>query len=206
MASVDYGLTTTARVKNRLGITSSGFDTLIKRLIYGVTDRIEKMTDRRFKRATYTNEVYNGEDILEAQKRFIIVKNAPISTISSFQYDSGDNITPNWTDFIATDYDSLNDSGIIRVYQSVPSGLQNIRISYTGGYLIDFDNEFDDSSHTLPYDISEVCERVVVKLFKKREAEGRSSETFDTSSITYDADLFSKEDMSVINSYKRHRI
>lgn len=200
---VTYGLTSTTRIKNKLGITSSSFDNVIKRLIYSVTDRIEKQTGRRFERATYTNETYNGEDILESRKKFIVVKNAPISTISSFQYDAGDNTTPSWTDFLATDYDSLDEDGIIRVYQSVPRGLNNIRISYTGGYLIDFDNEFDDSLHTLPYDITEVCERAVIRLFKRRESEGKSAETFETSSITWSGEVFDDDDKQVISNYKR---
>ena len=201
--SISYGLTSETRIKNKLGITNSDFDTVIKRLIYGVTDRIEKLTERRFERATYTQELYDGSFFDGARKKHLVVKNAPITAISSFQYDAGDNITPSWTDFIASDYDTRNEEGLIRVYSSVPSGINNIRISYTAGYLIDFDNEFDDTLHTLPYDITEVCENAVIHLFKKRESHGREAETFDVSSINWQSSLFSKDDMEIINRYKR---
>lgn len=55
----------------------------------------------------------------------------------------------------------------------------------------------------LPLDIVEVCEQAVVRLFKRRESEGRTSETFQESSITWDKGTFSDESLNVIRSYRR---
>jgi hypothetical protein len=43
-----YSLTTRQRAKDRLGITSADFDTLLDRLISAATDFIESQTNRRF--------------------------------------------------------------------------------------------------------------------------------------------------------------
>ena len=49
MATTAYALTSLQRVKDRLGLTSSGFDSLLERLINASTDLIESYCGRRFK-------------------------------------------------------------------------------------------------------------------------------------------------------------
>ena len=63
--------------------------------------------------------------------------------------------------------------------------------------------ESDDSDVYLPEDLVEVCEKAVVKTFKRRESEGRSSETFQESSITWDKGVFTAEDLATIRNYRR---
>ena len=53
------------------------------------------------------------------------------------------------------------------------------RVSYVAGYLIDFANAGDITKHTLPYDLTELCERLVTRWFKRREAEGKDSDGFN---------------------------
>lgn len=65
------------------------------------------------------------------------------------------------------------------------------------------ENAADDSDYYLPADLVEVCEKVVVRTFKKREAEGRSSETFQESSVTWERDVFTAEDLRTIRNYRR---
>ncbi len=65
------------------------------------------------------------------------------------------------------------------------------------------ENAADDSDFYLPADLVEVCEKAVVRTFKKREAEGRSSETFQESSVTWDQDVFTAEDLRTIRNYRR---
>lgn len=201
--AVDYGLTTEARVKAKLGITVSSHDTVLKRMIYSVTDYMQKQTGRTFKQATYTNELYNGQTPTGARQHVIVLKNAPVSTVSSFEYKSGTNSNPTWTAFSVDDYDTELTRGIIYPKGSLAKGIGNLRATYTAGYLIDFDNEFNEDSHTLPYDLTEVCERAVTRLYKKRESEGKEAETFDTSSINWVEGIFDEWDNQVLRNYRR---
>jgi len=51
--------------------------------------------------------------------------------------------------------------------------------------------------------LTEVCEKAVVRSFKKRDSEGRSSESFEGSSITWEKDVFLAEDIAIIKNYRR---
>lgn len=205
MAAVDHSLTTEARIKTRLGITAAGFDTLIKRLMYACTDFIERECGgRRFKETTYSQELYDGSLINEEEltKEFLVLKNAPIVSISAFEYRTGTRTSPTWVAFQADTYEPLLDRGLIRAYGGIPGGYQNIRVSYVGGYKIDFTNEFDAALHTLPYELSDLCERLVIKRFKKREKEGVSQESFAETSLTW-KELLDDADKAVILSHIR---
>jgi hypothetical protein len=198
---IDYALTTKTRVKERLQITTTSFDDVLERMIASATARIENITGRRFKSTTYTNELYDGSDEYGSPKMITITKNAPISSFGGFAYKSGANSNPSWVTVSQDNYDIALDSGII--YTTMPSGIQNIRMTYTAGYSIDWTNSFT-TTHTLPFEITEVCERAVVKLFKKRDSEGRSQEGFAESSITWEKDYISPEDMTTLFGYTRN--
>lgn len=60
-----------------------------------------------------------------------------------------------------------------------------------------------EGDYHLPSDLVDVCERAVVHLFKQREAEGKSSESFAESSITWRETLFTNESLGIINRYRR---
>lgn len=274
-----YGdaLTTKARVKSRLGIEVTSFDDLLDSLILAVTARIETMTSRRFIQATYTHELHDGSDPFGSRRKFLVIKNAPVQTVSSFQYNAGSNSSPDWTDFDQDDYTLDAQAGVIHVPRGLPIGSRNIRVTYTGGfsgYSIGVDNfwifdvaptgtvdgsnrtftlpeaasqvivyadglreassnvtftaggdEFtlaagrapastiaadyvrenaaEEADYYLPEELVDLCERAVSKLFKKRESEGRASETFQESSITWERAIFSDEDLRVIREYRR---
>lgn len=205
MAAVTYALTTEARIKTRLGITQSGFDTLIKRLMYGVTDFIEKEAGgRRFKETTYTQELYDGSPLNDEDTvvPYLVLKNAPVGTISALQYRTGSRSLPTWVDVATDDYEPRSPEGILRFWGGVPKGVRNIRITYTAGYKVDFSNEFDDTLHTLPYEITDLAERLVVKRFKKREKEGVSRESFGESSLDW-KELLDADDKATIMQYTR---
>lgn len=205
MANASYALTTEARIKARLGITSNGFDTLIKRLMYAATDFIEKECGgRRFKETAYTQQLYDGSMLGDEDNRvdFLILKNAPVASISAFEYRSGNRSSPAWTAFLTDDYEPRLTEGILRVWGGVPRGYQNIRITYTAGFKIAFASEFDDSLHTLPYELSDLCERLVTKRFKKREKDGVSQESFGETTLTW-KELLDDQDKSTIMQYSR---
>ena len=194
-------MTTRQRVKDRIAITVTGFDTLIDRMINSATDFIESNCSRRFKETSYTDEVYS---IPNTKQEYLLLKNAPVSVLTSLQYAAGTPSSKSWTNFIADEYELLEDgkSGLIRVYRYLPRGVNVIRTTYTAGYKINFANFGDNSTHTLPADISDLAERLVIRFFKRREHVGKVSESFEGGNLTW-KDLLDNEDLDTIARYTR---
>ena len=201
METISYALTTRDRFKTRLQITNADFDALFDSLIAAVTDLIENKAGRRFLETTYTNEVYS---VYGAQPEFVCLKQAPVSSLTSFQYRAGIVSSPSWTDFITDQYELLEDgeSGIIRVYGGVPRGVNAIRATYKAGFKIDFTAVTDTTKHTLPFDLTDLAERLVTKLFKRREAEGKQNEAYAGGQVSW-KELLDPIDIEIINSYSR---
>lgn len=175
---LSHALTTAARVKERLDIptVTATWDNLIERMINAATDFIERNCDmRRFKETVYTNEAYQGGD---GSLKTLSLRHWPVTTLSTAQYRAGTPATPAWTSFDTTEFELLNDREPrrVRIYSSLPSGQNNLRLTYTAGYKIDFANENDATKHTLPAAVSDLCERIVVAKFKGRDSEGKVSE------------------------------
>lgn len=196
-----YALTTLARVKDRLGITSNGADVVLERIIASATDYIEAHCNRRFKRTSYTNELHM---ITGVNVDSLHLRHAPVTTIASVQYRTGLVSNPTWTSYTTDDYELLGDgkSGIVVLYGTPVSGANNIRVSYTAGYLIDFANPTDTTKHTLPYDLTDLCERLVVKIWRRRESEGKTSEVYQNGQVTW-GEIVDKYDRDVISTYQR---
>mgnify|MGYP006935477999 CR=1 FL=1 len=196
-----YALSTVARLKARMGITETGFDTVFISYLNAATDFIENYCDRHFAEKTYTNEVYS---IPDAGKNHLILKQAPVSSVTSFQYRTGMLNAPNYTDFLASDWAISEDgkAGIIEYGGSIPQGPNSVRVSYVAGYKIDFTHYGDNTLHTLPADLTELCERLAIKRFKRREAEGKSNESFNGASIAW-ADLLDESDKDILDGYCR---
>ena len=197
---ITYALTTKERVKDRINLTNPDLDTLLDRLIAGVTDYIENYCGRRFLRTTYTNEVIT---IRHPGQKMLTTQNIPIVSVSSLQYRTGLKSNPNYTDFNTDDWEIMNDGeeGLIQVY-GLFRQINAVRISYVAGYLIDFKNAGDSTLHTLPFDLSDLAERLVIKRFKRREQEGRVSEAFDGATVAWESFL-TEDDKMTLGSYER---
>lgn len=198
---VGYALTTKNRVKDRLQLTTAQHDILFDRLISAVTDFIEAETNRRFKKQTYANEVYSVYG--EAQD-YILLKQAPVAVLTSAQYRAGTPSNPSWTGYIADQFELLEDgkSGIVKIYGHAPKGNNALRFTYDAGYLIDFDNVGDITKHTLPLDLTDLAERLAVKLFKKRDAEGKASESYEGGSVSWN-EMLDEVDKQILARYRR---
>lgn len=199
MAAVSHALSTVTRIKTRLSISDSSFDTILGELLSAATGFIERRTSRRFKSTTYTSEVYSGD----GDSRFLNLRQWPVTTLSALQYRAGTPDNPTWSNFSATDYELVNDLSPrrIRVYGNLPKGTNNIRTTYTAGYLIDFANETDTTKHTLPFDLSDLCERMVVKMFKRRESEGKASEASQEVNFSWEA-VLNEDDKATLAFYR----
>lgn len=271
-------LTTKARVKDRLKITTTDFDTLIDNLIVSITARMEKMCNRQFTLATYTQEIHDGSDFLGSYRRFLIAKNAPIGNISTIEYQAGTNSNPNWVAYNEDDYSVDYEAGLIHFPFALMKGHRNIRITYTAGWdgyavgissywnfnttpvtgdvdgvnriftlpenaseiVVYVDGVRESSANitftadtdeftlavgrqpfssisvdyketiasatgdpVLPPELVDICERAVIHLFKKRDSEGKSSEGFGESSITWQDSIFDDEMLATIKNYRR---
>src|ERR1700742_2906448 len=111
-----YALTTVQRVKDRLQIINNDQDVVLSRFINAVSAYIEREcgksgpekypNDGHFVQKTYTNEVYS---IFGARQKFLVLRNSPVSALTSFQYRAGTPTNPSWTDFIPDQYELVDD-------------------------------------------------------------------------------------------------
>lgn len=141
MSVVSYALTTVARAKTFLGISGSGDDTLIERLVDAVTDFIEGFCDRRFLKTVYSNEVYDGNG-----SNKMLLKQYPVVSGETFVLERRDafNNRNAWSAISSQAYFVKEDRGIIEyvggyiseggVFIRAP---QHYRVSYTAGYAFD---------------------------------------------------------------------
>ncbi len=128
-----------------------------------------------------------------------------ISGLINFQWRSGTPSNPQWTSFIQDQYelDQQGHSGIIRVYGSIP-GLYNnmIRTTYVAGYPVDWPNAGNGASHQLPADLSNTCDNIVERIFKRRGLAGKASESMQGATVAFRNDL-DMMDLDVIAHYRR---
>ncbi|HVB33718.1 MAG TPA: hypothetical protein VNJ52_05010 [Patescibacteria group bacterium] len=128
-----------------------------------------------------------------------------ISGLINFQWRAGTPSNPNWTSFIQDQFelDQQGHSGIIRVYGSIP-GLYNnmIRATYVAGYPVDWANAGNGSTHQLPADLTGTCENLVVRLWKRRQLDGKASENIQGATVSW-RDALDALDLNVIANYKR---
>lgn len=191
-------LTTKERVKARLTISGTSFDTLLDRLVSSVSSFIKGEIHRELKEADYV-EMYS----IYQSKRNLMLNQYPVSAISKVEYRRGSYSDPDWTEYSRDEYELDGDgkAGILGLaFMAV--GINKIRVSYTAGYKIDFTKETDITKHNLPEEISDLCERLVVKWFRKRDSWGKTSEGSQGDSVSWKNEL-EEEDRRVISRYKK---
>lgn len=195
-----YALTTVQRMKDRMTITVTDHDPNLLRMINAVTDFIESQCHRRFLEGTYTDEVYS---IHGHKQNHLFLKHYPVSVLTQLQYGVGTPSNKSWTSYLVDDFELADDgsNGMVRMYNILPYGVNKIRATYTAGYKIDWPN-FGTATHTLPADLTDLCERLVTKLFKKRDQEGKDEEIFNGNRVIWSKEL-TADDKAVVAHYKR---
>ncbi len=198
-------LTTLSRVKNRLGIAdaTTTFDTKLERLIMGATSLIESScSDRRFLTTAHSQEIHN----VELGQTVLYLKHWDVTTLTLVEYNYGTPGVPAWTTLVADNYALMDQgkNGRIRLYTGF-QGINAIRVTYTAGYLFDFANEFDETKHTLPFEITDLCERLAIAKFNKSTDEGKASQASQENSITWVKEDLSASDIALLVPYQRPR-
>jgi len=192
----------------------TAFDLVLIRLINWATNYVNNECGRPggFVQQTYTNEVYSIEN---PSQTFLILRNTPVFSISSFQWRAGTPSNPSWTDFIADQYELIDPvpnpsnsgvlyypKGIIRVYGVLPRIYSNmIRATYVAGYPVNWANPEDQNTHMLPGDITNVCENLVVRRFTRRQMAGKTSQSLEGATMAYNKEL-DNEDLDVLGQYR----
>lgn len=128
-----------------------------------------------------------------------------INGIINFQFRAGPPSNPNWTNFIYDQYELINDgkAGVVRIYGVLPGLYNNMaRLTYVAGYAVDWPNAGNETTHTLPADISDTVENIVVRTFKRRIFAGKVSEALDGATSAWDKEI-DYMDKAVIGHYRR---
>lgn len=190
----------------------TAYDAVLVRAINYATNFINNYCGRfSFVQQTFTNETYS---ITSPGQSFLILRNTPVFSISSFQWRAGTPSNPSWTDFLDDQYELVDPrtdpvsgtvwypSGMVRVYGVLPRIYSNmIRATYVAGYPVNWDNPEDHNTHWLPGDLTSVCENLVVRRFNRRQLGGKSSQSLDGAQTTWRQAL-DQEDLEILGQYR----
>ncbi len=173
-------LTTREKVKGYLGISGTTHDDIIDSLISDVSSQVEVYCNRNFLLDSYV-EYFDTE----AGDSKVFVSNHPMGTAVTVSYRQGAWGDPTWELFNVNDYLISPEMGKIAFAMRFASYERYIKVDYTGGYLIDFNNETDITRHTLPRDLSFLVTEMVSNSYNIRKTSGILSESTEGQSITY---------------------
>lgn len=198
MAALDKALTTLARAKSFLEISGTSKDLVLTMLIKGASEYIERTYCRRtFGRTTYTNQVINGKD----SKR-LWLKNKPIIGDVTLQVRTTPNNEDAWQSIEAQNFYINRDAGNLELLRhndawlglggTFKEGVQNYRVTYTAGYYLPKDSEFEDGTddeYDLPADLELAVLDLVSAVYNVRQSGGIKSQEVGDVSITYGNEL-----------------
>jgi len=198
MSVKDYALTTAQRVADYAGLgTLSGTNLIVmERLVDSVTEFIENYTHRRYKKTTYTQELYNTENAPNLQLR-----NYPVDSSAVFSLErrtSGLN-NDEWAGVDGQYFHVDNRNGVI-----LSSGAnkfdrttQGYRVTYTAGY--DYDNVATFLSDTEAGDIEFAAWMLLEGIWNKRKGGfGIESEKIGDYSVKYRKEMMENDDLKAI--------
>jgi hypothetical protein len=191
----------------------TAYDNVLIRYINWATNYINNECGRTsFVQQTYTNDTYSIDN---PRQSYLLLRNTPVFSISSFQWRAGTPSHPSWTDFIADQYELVDPrtdpisgtiwypSGEMRVYGVLPRIYNNmIRVTYVGGYPVNWANPEDHNTHWLPGDITNVCENLVVRRFTRRNLGGKSSQALEGATTSWRNEI-DAEDLDVLGQYRQ---
>lgn len=196
---VTDALTTLARAKTFLGLSSDSYDSVLTMLINMATSVIKQYTGRDIKSQTYTNQELDGSGSKE-----IVLKQWPVTAFSTLQYRSVADGSDQWTTIDSDDYYWYEDGRIVFVAGKFTEAPQHYRATYTAGYLIDFDNEANTSLHTLPFELEMVCLKLVSLGYNTRRADGLVTSKVGDITLQYKANIMSDDTLkTVLDKYSK---
>ena len=182
-------LTTLDKVKIQLNIVWNDQDTKLIQLIDQANSFILNYTGRVLEETLLT-ELYNGN----GEQKFML-NNFPVTSITSFQYNTGTLWTPVWTDFDIDSYWLDKTTGIIYIQGWVCRGVNKIKCIYTAWY------------NPVPSDLENACISLVWYYYNTSKSQGIASESLDGASVTYSNNAIGStipnEIIQTLNLYKK---
>lgn len=203
MATIDNALTTVARYKSFAEITGSSKDTLISMLIIGVSGEVERWCKRKFKRQTYTNEVYDGTGTAN-----LYLKNTPIVAGQTLTLQRRTSVLneDEWEDVDTELYYIDHEAGRIVMPTEFAEGKQNYRVTYTAGYYLPSNAAYQDGTdddQDLPSDLEMAVLLLVNFFFNRRKSQGVASQRVRDVSVTYMKQIESDPEVKAVLSQHR---
>ena len=193
--------TTVDRVKDRIKAAqgTTAFDTVLLSLVRSVSNFVDDYCGRKFEykqasdsdttkgwKQVLTNGIYVGARL----------ENTPVESVSHVH--TIDRLTE--VETAHPDFYVSENKNVIFQGQITATPPNEIEITYTGGYKIDFNHFDDETKHTLPAAITDVCETLIAKKFQRRDSEGQIRSEFDTSIIEWDL-VFGEDEKEVLSPY-----
>lgn len=150
---------------------------------------------------TYTNETYDSDDEPgdRGVQRWVYLKAYPVTVFTTVESRTG---TTTYTAYETTSYETYAERGAIYLYGGIAKGKKTVRVTYTAGYKIDWTTQ---ANHTLPYDLTLACRKIVLKEFGKRKAQGLTSESVGGARIDWNENL-DPEVVEILSRYKRVQV
>ena len=192
---------TLADVKGRLGVGDTGSDSLINRIISGLTTLFETEIDRPLLlNAADVTEYYTGKGQYLRLRRYPIVTITSITESLTYDFDGATAMIEN------TDYRLVN-NGINGIVCSLlcdwASDPDTIQVVYRGGYCSAGQTP-GDGEHYMPADLREAAIEQASFIFKRKDDIGLSGVGFEGGSIN----KFSAMDLlpmvrKILDSYRR---
>lgn len=175
------------RLKTYLEIaaTETGQDVLLQDLIKRLSAWVEQYCDRKFAKATYT-EQHDGDST-----DLLTVTHWPIVSVASL-HDDPDRVFGAGTLIAPADYVIYKDQGRIQLDGLIfARGLQNVKVTYDAGYA------------EIPPDLQQAVCELIADRFRNKEHQGLRSLSVGAYSVAFTESELPEEVRAVLNSYRR---
>lgn len=189
-------LTTLETAKDHLGIPSSDTskDKSLRLLISGASNFIEKKTNRRFGKGTYT-ETYDAS----GRSPYLYLKAAPVTAFTSLSIDG--------VAVAAGDMVRYDDVGKLYYKNgSWPQSNQGITVVYSGGYVLPKDATAEPLVvRTLPADLELACLMLVDGAFNRKGAGGVASSGSGSMNVSFEK-IYNDDIKAMIRPYRYYNV
>jgi hypothetical protein len=180
-------LSTVDRLKNHLGIplADTSKDAKLEKILKGASAFVERQCSRSFGVAEHV-EKHDGDDTTQIQLRQFPVQEGSddsgiVLTIGGTVIDLDAEIEAGQA---AVDYGA----GIITRDRGFDAGEQNVRVTYTAGYVLP-DDSSDAQAQTLPEDIEFATLKLAGRGYERSTAEGTSNANAGSFSVGFAKDV-----------------
>lgn len=179
-------LTTSADVKDYLGLTGSGQDALVARLITAASAFIETWLSRTIAVTIYT-QAFNGHG-----GDRLYLPHLPVVSVESVEI--GTNVVPAATDAADSGYTHDEDSVYLRGYRFV-RGVQNVTVGYTAGLAANVPSD-------VPADLAQACIELIALKYRRMGDEGMASKHLASETVSFVTTDMPKPVATILGQYK----